>query len=273
MGEVAFFSSEGPDFEEAQIGEDRTVGESEGPANLEALKKARRYWAYVQECVEVSPCNVQKVVAAGDDLIRTARSVEGAVIASRQAWDEVVPHHLDGVYDQILDELCHPVLVEYVRYVREHGPPSRVAPSSERAKCRPHSKYLDHQQEGMEKTWKELRAGRVLMISSASEPYLKGLRSSPYIQAIKLTITREISPDGRFAHDPRAVNATGSKYDLPPALQPTVPSVAKRAHYLRAIFPRVSRWGSRGPTGDRGRELDPHGFCSLAAEKPPEADP
>ena len=114
---------------------------------------------------------------------------------------------MDVVYDKILDEMCHPALVEYVRYLREQGAPSRVAPSSERVKCRPHSTSLDHQQEGMEKTWKELRAGRVLMVSSASEPFLMGLRSSPFIRAIKLTITRELSPDGRFAHDQRALNS------------------------------------------------------------------
>ena len=51
----------------------------------------------------------------------------------------------------------------------------------------------------MAKSWKELRAGRMLMVSEASEPWLQGVRSSPFLRSIKLTVTREVSPDGRFA--------------------------------------------------------------------------
>ena len=156
---------------------------------------------------------VRAVVQAGDEVMKAASDVDDAVIATHQAWRELVPHHLDGVYNEVVDDMVHPALAEYIRYLRVHGAPSRVAPSSESVGCKPHDTDINHQQEGMQKSWKELQAGRVFMVSSAAEPYLKGVRSSPFIRVIKLTLTRGVFPDGRFAHDQRAVDATGSKYD------------------------------------------------------------
>ena len=123
--------------------------------------------------------------------MRAAADLDDAIIASRHAWRGVVPHHLDGVYDEVVDDMVHPALAEYIRYLREYGAPARLAPSSERVRCKPHDTYMDHQQEGMGKSWNELQTGRVLMVSSASEPYLGRVRSSLFIRAIKLTLTRE----------------------------------------------------------------------------------
>ena len=61
------------------------------------------------------------------------------------------------------------------------------------------------------------------------------------IRAEKLTVYREVSPEGRFAHDQREVNAIGSKFDHPLALQPSQEAVAKRAMFLQVMFPEVER--------------------------------
>ena len=48
-------------------------------------------------------------------------------------------------------------ILEYIRHVPEQGSPARIPLSDERVKSQPHASYLDYQEEGMQKAWKELR--------------------------------------------------------------------------------------------------------------------
>ena len=70
-------------------------------------------------------------------------------------WKARHGHNLEGVNSKELALAIDHRLVEYLQDVHLHGARSRVLPSTGRVKSKPHSSFLDHQMEGMEKTWAE----------------------------------------------------------------------------------------------------------------------
>ncbi len=55
----------------------------------------------------------------------------------------------------------------------------------------------------------------------------------------KLNPDRTVSAEGRFIHDRRVVNVTGSKYDHPPALQARQAAIARRILWWKVRQPGV----------------------------------
>ena len=102
----------------------------------------------------------ERLARQGDELVKACRGWKPAVKTMREVRLERVPHHLDGIRDERFQEILDQDHLDYLLHIREHGVPSRVAPSPTRVRCRPHSTYLEHQQEGMQKAWKEMRRGR-----------------------------------------------------------------------------------------------------------------
>ena len=68
---------------------------------------------------------------------------------------------------------------------------------------------------------------------------MTGVRSSPFARVAKYEPDRSLSADGRFVHDQRVVNLGTCRWDHPPALQPTHPSVAAEVISLKANYPGI----------------------------------
>ena len=86
----------------------------------------------------------------------------------RQEWKARHGNNLQGVQGEALALAIPEEIVEDLRHVVDHGPLTRIPKDKSRVTSKPHASYLQHPEEGMEKTWKELVHGRVLMLTTVA---------------------------------------------------------------------------------------------------------
>ena len=60
---------------------------------------------------------------------------------------------LAGVHAPALIAITPGEILEYLKYVQEHGAEARIPRDATRVRFRPHSSYLEHQEEGMQERW------------------------------------------------------------------------------------------------------------------------
>ena len=119
---------------------------------------------------------------------------------------------MDGAFNDTLCDLLDPPLRDYLQEMVRKGVPARQPLVEARVPSKPHESVRGHMEEAMEKLWKDARRGRVLLCGKESEPYLRGVLSSPWGRVPKMNPDRSVSEEGRFIHDQRAMNETGHKY-------------------------------------------------------------
>ena len=157
----------------------------------------------------------------------------------RACWKAEFGDNLEGIFDFELDGSIDKDLLIYWRHVAASGAAARQPTRSTRFRSKPHRSALDHIGEAYEKSWEDAHRGRVLLSGTASDEFLHGVVSSPWGRVAKLNPDRTVSAEGRFIHDQRTVNVTGSKYDHPPALQPKHAVIAKRVLWWKVRHPGV----------------------------------
>ena len=180
---------------------------------------AREYWASFSSIPDQgSPefrTAMRNTVTIGDKLLAHTRSWLKAVRVVRSVWREDHGNHLSGVHSTHLDGMVDPDLLDYIRRVEAEGAPSRTPnrPTS-RVQSEAHRSAKEHIDEVFHKIYKIASHGRILLCSSASEPYLEGVISTPMGRVPKYKPDRTLSPEGRLVHDQRfPINELGSKFD------------------------------------------------------------
>ena len=213
--------------------------EEEGRAG--EIQTASLAEAYLDVCEAgpFTPARMAQLVAAGDTLVQAAEGWLHAAQAIKKAWSSRHGRHLDGILDPSLDGLLDDQLLGYLRSVARDGAPARPPPINTRVTAKPHRSAADHVQEAYQKLWKDAQQGRILLCSNGSDAFLRGVAASPWGRVAKLNPDRTVSPEGRFVHDQRTVNLTGSKYDHPPALQPRHAAVARRVLWWKTRHPEA----------------------------------
>ncbi|MEC8942672.1 MAG: hypothetical protein VYC95_08070, partial [Verrucomicrobiota bacterium] len=209
-----------------------------------AAALARKYWASMsvslpEQGSQAFVAAMRAAVLAGDELLALLGSWHKAVHVIRRVWREDHGNHLAGAHSEKLEGMVSPELLEYIRRVSTSGVPSRTPNRpTHRVQAEAHNSAKEHIDEVLHKIFKIASKGRILLCSSASEPYLEGVISTPMGRVPKLLTNRTVSPDGRLIHDQRyPVNELGSKFDHPPAKQPFHRQVARTIFWLQAKYP------------------------------------
>jgi len=197
---------------------------------------------YIDLCVaqeKFDPDHVKAVTEMGTDLIRLAGHWKPCVQEIRNNWVHRFGNSLNGVFDAELDTLVDPELLEYVREIAEHGVPGRQTEVQGRWRTKPHRSAQDHVKEAYEKMWKDAHKGRTLLCSAELTDELDGILAEPMGRVPKQNPDRTFSDEGRFVHDQRKVNAQGSKYNHPPALQPRHRELARTILWWKLRLPGI----------------------------------
>lgn len=99
--------------------------------------------------------------------------------ATRDQWRRQYGCHLSGAEDPI-DGNVSEDLLRQVREMASYGVPARQPAISALMASRPHRSALQHNGEAFQKLWKDVRRGRMLLCTTASDPWLAGVASSPW---------------------------------------------------------------------------------------------
>ena len=87
--------------------------------------------------------------------------------------------NLKGVFDTELDRYLHPDVLLYLRDQAQHGVAARDTGIKVREECKPHQSAADVLDQCYEGSWKDVHAGRVLVLPKRRRDLLAGVRSSP----------------------------------------------------------------------------------------------
>ena len=87
--------------------------------------------------------------------------------------------NLKGVFDTELDRYLHPDVLLYLRDQAQHSVAARDTGIKVREECKPHQSAADVLDQCYEGSWKDVHAGRVLVLPKRRRDLLAGVRSSP----------------------------------------------------------------------------------------------
>ena len=153
-------------------------------------------------------------------------------------WTELNGNALDGLFDPELEGRVDRSLLDYVRNVARLGAQARQPNINARWRTRPAPSVLEHIDEAFAKVWKDAHKGRILLCD-ADLDCLQGVLSTPQGRVAKMNPDRTLSGEGRFVHQQQLVNAFGSKYDHPPAVQPRHRALARVILWWKARLPGI----------------------------------
>lgn len=175
-----------------------------------------------------------RVAQAGDCLLECAGGVERAAKLLWEARMEVGLDNLRGVTSEVLEEILHPNLLEYLRCVESSGMVARHPGSMKRVEAGLHPNAKLHLDQVYRQIWKDVKKHRVLVVRKSNKN-LGSTVSSPFEAVNKQLPNRTIAPDKRVVHDQRGVNLDTDKAWHPPALQPTHQMIARRVLWQNSV--------------------------------------
>ena len=205
---------------------------------------------YLRKCKEpFSKEAVQAAAAVGNQLLIAAGSIKRAASQVNSARIAAEGEHLQAAKDGKLRGLSE----EHAAYLKtcvEEGVPSRARSVPQRERAKNHGSVRGHEEEMMQKAWKDSYYGAVLLCSTETDNPQQnedvehilvqdGVSESPLGRVPKQNPDRTISSEGRPINDMRARNSHGSKYDHPPASQPRHRAVVRQSLWWRARHPKV----------------------------------
>ena len=132
----------------------------------------------------------------------------------------------------------------YLIEMAQQGVPSRKKAAPARELAKNHGSVRGHEDELMQKAWKDAAYGAALMVDPETpgvESVLtrSGVSESPLGRVPKQNPDRTVSAEGRPINDMRKRNEHGSKFNHPPAPQPRHPGVARQALWWNARHPGI----------------------------------
>ena len=207
-----------------------------GTCSLSML--AQRYVEVINTLGTGTVQDWKRVLECGDALLTEAGGVEQAATALWEARGRNGLNNLEGVHNQSLDAILHPVLLEYVRSVEQNGMPARHPGSTERISAGLHPNAKVHLNQVYKQIYKDVKKHRVL-VTTQQNPQLGATISSPFEAVDKMMPDRSIAPDKRVVHDQRRVNMMTDKTWHPPALQPTHQQIARRVLWHKTRYPGI----------------------------------
>jgi len=193
---------------------------------------------WVVEHPSYEPGTMRHAVLCGSEFVKRLGGWYPAVAAYRAAWKDRFGSNLDGIENEELDQRLPPDMLAYLRDCAAHGVAARQPPCSTRIRGLPDPSLVDHLDEAFRKVWKDAHRGRALLVAELPDALMRGVRASPLGRVPKMNPDRTLAPEGRIIHA-QGVNASGSKYHHPPALQPTHRGVARLALWWSARHPKV----------------------------------
>jgi len=193
---------------------------------------------WVVEHPSYEPGTMRHAVLCRSEFVKRLGGWYPAVAAYRAAWKDRFGSNLDGIENEELDQRLPPDMLAYLRDCAAHGVAARQPPCSTRIRGLPDPSLVDHLDEAFRKVWKDAHRGRALLVAELPDALMRGVRASPLGRVPKMNPDRTLAPEGRIIHA-QGVNASGSKYHHPPALQPTHRGVARLALWWSARHPKV----------------------------------
>jgi hypothetical protein len=211
------------------------------PSKAEELSsELRKYWSVLQK--EPSRENYLKAATLGDACLILAGSWVRLVIAMRFLWETANGTHFEGLFDSAMDEITpHGKMLELVRRVAQAGVDARAAFERYGYESEDHYKSaLEHLDQILAGTWKDARKGRMLYLTSKSEPLLNGVVSVPLGFVPKSFPDRTVSTtEGREVVHPKKSNADVLKEHFFPALMPRHKEPARLILWWIQRFPGI----------------------------------
>lgn len=189
-----------------------------------------------------------RVIELADRLVEQLGGYVSAVRVFRASWDRLFGSNMtmsgvDSVKWSLSEELKH--ILE--AHARDGVKMAYVGPKW-RLKAKLYPKALQHMDECVEKLWKDVREGRVLLISSRVEMFLGGeapdgsppVMSCPMNRVPKYLPDRTMSADGRFVADLRfPVNLGTPSTRVRKVVFPTHQQVQRRMLALKLKWPGI----------------------------------
>ena len=193
-------------------------GPQEAKAPGVAGAVAAKAGAYLEWCAQHPSATldvIKRAAELGTELVQEAGTWKAAAASFREAWTGRFGNHMEELGSARLDGLVDADLLRFVRAMAAEGVRTRHRPLQARWRAKPHQSVMEHLEEAYQKVWKDAHKGRVLLCSAELQDELAGVLATPQGRVEKMSPDRTVSPEGRFVHDQRLVNALGSKYDHP----------------------------------------------------------
>ena len=166
-------------------------------------------------------------------------SVEEAARALYEARRSLGLDNLKGIFDAELDHHLHPDVLLYLRDQASNGVAARDTGFKIREECKPHQSAADALDQCYGGSWKDVHAGRVIVVPRRRRDLLARVRSSPQGAVPKQNPDRTLSTEKRLIHDQRRVNETTDKAWHPPAAQPFHRQLARLIVWWSVRLPKI----------------------------------
>ena len=205
----------------------------------EVLDKALCYVHHCREHPKYEPNVIKQAVELGDDLLRTAGTLEEAMRGLRAARRQVIGVPTIGATSEEVLRCLESDHAQYLKAANRDGVRTRRYYPARRLKAEPYPSAIEHLEEMYQKAWKDGHWGIVLFASDATEDCTSNLIECPQGRVPKQLPDRSISAEGRPIHAMMTANAATHKYQHPPAVQPRHRQIARKAIWWKARNPGI----------------------------------
>ena len=205
----------------------------------EVLDKALCYAHHCREHPKYEPNVIKQAVELGDDLLRTAGTLEEAMRGLRAARRQVIGVPTIGATSEEVLRCLESDHAQYLKAANRDGVRTRRYYPARRLKAEPYPSAIEHLEEMYQKAWKDGHWGIVLFASDATEDCTSNLIECPQGRVPKQLPDRSISAEGRPIHAMMTANAATHKYQHPPAVQPRHRQIARKAIWWKARNPGI----------------------------------
>eukprot|EP00913_Durusdinium_trenchii_P011460 g10760.t2 len=154
------------------------------------FEKAMAYMEHCRAHPKYEAPVIKKAVALGDDLLRTAGSLEKAMEGLRAARHEVIGAPTRGATTPEVLSCLEPEHAEYLKAMNEGGVRTRRYYPARRLKAEPYPSAVEHLEEMYQKAWKDGHWGIVLFASDATEQCTSNLIECIRCLIAKLDVSR-----------------------------------------------------------------------------------
>ncbi|CAK9010326.1 unnamed protein product [Durusdinium trenchii] len=168
-----------PEFEEShQVGYGDTHAKNEG-VSQEVFDKALKYMEHCREHPKYDAEVIKTAVKLGDDLLKTAKTLESAMRGLREARRKVIGVPTNGATSKEVLDCLEADHADYLKAMNGEGLRTRRYYPPRRVKAEPYPSAVDHPEEMYQKAWKDGHWGIVLFASDLTEEYTKTLIECP----------------------------------------------------------------------------------------------
>ena len=164
------------------------------------------------------------------------------LIAMRYFWEDKNGSHFEGLFDPVMRDLApHGDMLHLARSVAQAGIDARSTLTSQEYSYKEHHKSaLEHLDKILEGSWKDAQKGRILYLTSKSDPLLNGVVAVPLGFFKKSFPDRTISQtEGREVVDPAEQNDDVQKDYFHPAPMPKHNELARTITWWVHRYPGI----------------------------------